>query len=195
MAYKPVQSINRFVSDEILDKRDLGEAIRSISSQLKTIHGMERDAAQLVNSIEILGQARQHGQLYIEQWIELNTLEYSIAKHLFLMRQRDYLQSKQKQRELQTDLDSNASEIELARERRQQIHTQLVSLEAQRIGISALQQKDEFEQQRDEEHKTLTEQARQLLLQDNQLASNIQNSQDIAKALASRRPEQSGPGQ
>lgn len=185
MAYKPVQSINRFVSDEILEKRDLGEAIRSISSQLKTIHGMERDAAQLVNSIEILDQARQHGQLYIEQWIELNTLEYSIAKHHFLVRQRDYLQAKQKQRELQTGLDSNASEIELARERRQQIHTQLVSLEAQRIGISALQQKDEFEQQRDQEHKTLTEQARQLLLQDNQLASNIQNSQDIARALSS----------
>ena len=29
MAYKPVKSINRFVADEILEQKDLGEAIRS----------------------------------------------------------------------------------------------------------------------------------------------------------------------
>ena len=58
MAYKPVKSIDRFVADEILEQKDLGEAIRSVSSQLKTIHGMERDAAQLTKSIETLERAR-----------------------------------------------------------------------------------------------------------------------------------------
>jgi hypothetical protein len=147
MAYKPVQGINRFVADEILEKRDLGEAIRSISSQLKTIHGMERDAAQLIESIEILEQSKQQGERYIEQWIELNIIDYTLAQHHFLQRQRDYLKAKQKQRELQQELESNGNEIGLVIERRRQAHEQRVALEAQRMGISALQQKDELDQQ------------------------------------------------
>lgn len=35
MAYKPVSSINQFVADEVLERRDLGDAVRSVSSQLK----------------------------------------------------------------------------------------------------------------------------------------------------------------
>ena len=47
MAYKPISSINQFVADEVLDRKDLGEAVRSVSSRLKTIHGMEREAQEL----------------------------------------------------------------------------------------------------------------------------------------------------
>jgi hypothetical protein len=54
MAYKPVNSINQFVADEVLDRKDLGEAVRSVSSQLKTIHGMEREAQELKDSAELL---------------------------------------------------------------------------------------------------------------------------------------------
>ncbi|MGE3775337.1 MAG: hypothetical protein AB7I32_20615, partial [Gammaproteobacteria bacterium] len=40
MAYKPVSSITQFVADEVLERRDLGDAVRAVSSQLKTIHEM-----------------------------------------------------------------------------------------------------------------------------------------------------------
>jgi len=183
MAYKPVQGIDRFVADEILEKRDLGEAIRSISSQLKTIHGMERDAAQLVESIGILEQSKLQGQLYIEQWIELNIIDYTLAQYHFLQRQQDYLNAKQKQRDLQQELENNGSEIGLVIERRRQAHEQRVALEAQRMGINALQQKDELEQQHNKQQEALATEAKQLLIQDNQLQKNIEQSQSIAKGL------------
>jgi hypothetical protein len=183
MAYKPVQGINKFVAEEILEKKDLGEAIRSISGQLKTIHAMERDAGRLVDSIDILEHARNYSQQYIERWIDLNALDYTLAQFHYQTRQREYLQAKKQQSDTRQALKQNDSETELARERRRQIHQQLVQLEAQRMGISALQQKDELERQRDEQQNILLDKARQLLEQDNQLSRNYELSRSILHDL------------
>jgi len=179
MAYKPVQGINKFVAEEILEKKDLGDAIRSISGQLKTIHAMERDAGRLVDSIVILEKAKEYSQQYIERWIDLNTLDYTLAQYHYHQRQHDYLLAKKLQNDNRNALQQNESETELARDRRRQIHQQLVQLEAQRMGISALQQKDELERQREEEQQSLLSKARQLLEQDNQLNRNFELSRTI----------------
>ncbi len=183
MAYKPVRSINDFVAHEILERKDLGEAIRSISGQLKTIHAMERDAAHLLESIDILKNAGQHADAYIQQWIELNTLDFTLAQHDYLQRQQDYLRTKKKQGDYRRSLEENANETELSEQRLQQQHEQLVQLEAQRMGISALQQKDELEQKRDRRQKTLTDMARRLLVQDNALDANLQATRSLEKDL------------
>ncbi len=184
MAYKPVQGIDRFVAEEILEKKDLGEAIRSVSSQLKTIHAMERDAAGLVDSIRILDEAKRHSQCYIEQWIELNTLEYTLAQHEYVLRQREYLAAKKGQDEYRTAIAANENQLRLLGQRRRQVHDELVSLEAQRMGIAALQDKDRLERQREEQDRRLVEQAKDLLVQDSQLQSNLANSQAIIASLS-----------
>ncbi len=183
MAYKPVRSINDFVAHEILERKDLGEAIRSISGQLKTIHAMERDAARLVESIGILEKAEQHASRYIQQWIELNSLDFTLAQHDYLQRQRDYVHAKQQQGDYRRGLKENETESQLAEQRLQQVHEQRVQLEAQRMGISALQQKDELEQQREQQQTGLIGMARQLLEQDKALEQNMQASAAIATDL------------
>ncbi len=185
MAYKPVQSINKFVSEEILERKDLGEAIRSVSSQLKTIHAMERDAARLKGSITILAQARFQSQRYIEEWIDLNTLDYTLAQHSYQQRQQEYLSAKKLQEELRRNLKESDEELTLSKQRSEQVHDQLVTLEAQRIGVPALQQKDELETRLRKEEGVLVEQAKRLLLQDNALQSNIQLSSQIKSDLLS----------
>jgi len=185
MAYKPVKSINNFVAQEILEKKDLGDAIKSISGQLKTINAMERDASQLVESIEILKHASDYSRQYIDQWIELNVLDYTLAQSSYLKQQKAYLKSKKAQKDLQQSITHNIDETRLNGQRRQQIHDQLVSLEAQRMGVSALQEKDQLEQERDEMQQSAVEQAKQLLLQDNQLNTNFENSNVIAQCLKS----------
>ena len=183
MAYKPVRSINDFVAREILERKDLGEAIRAISGQLKTIHAMERDAARLVESIGILENAEQQASHYIQQWIELNSLDFTLAQYDYLQRQRDYIKAKKQQSDYQRQLKENETETALAEQRLQQIHEQRVQLEAQRLGIDALQQKDELEQQREQQQKQLTDIARQLLEQDNSLDRNLQATKTIEKDL------------
>ena len=68
MAYKPVSGINQFVVEEVLERKDLGEAIRSVSGQLKTIHGMEREAQSLKDSAACWSRPVSTRRQYIERW-------------------------------------------------------------------------------------------------------------------------------
>jgi len=185
MSYKPVQSINTFVAEEILEKKALDEAIHSISGQLKTIHAMERDASQLVASIDILDQARLQAHNYIDQWIELNSLDNTLALHTYQQRQQQYLTAKQAQGDLRSELESNQGQAELAKQRREQARDQLVELEAQRMGIASLQQKDELEARSRDQEQQLISAGQLLLQQDQQLEKQLQNSQLIEAALQS----------
>ena len=179
MAYKPVNSIDRFVSEEILEKRDLGDAIRSISSQLKIIHSMVRDAGQLVKSIEILQQAEKHAVAYVDQWIELNTLDYTLAMHEHGLRQQEYLNASKLRKQYRNQSKENEAESLEAQQRLTQVHDQLVQLEAQRLGISALKQKDELEQQLEQHQNQLMTTAKQLLVQDAEQENNIRQIESI----------------
>ncbi len=183
MAYKPVNSINQFVAEEILERKDLGEAIRSISSQLKTIHSMEGEARRLVESIGLLEGAMGQAQNYIDQWIALNTLDYTLAKHAYDVRQQDYLHAKRAQEDLRRQIQENGGEIALASQRYVQVHETIVSLEAQRLGVDALRQKDELEARRREEQTRLVELGKQLLVQDNRLQQNAARVKVLADRL------------
>ncbi|MEJ2609272.1 MAG: SbcC/MukB-like Walker B domain-containing protein [Candidatus Thiodiazotropha sp.] len=185
MAYKPVSSINQFVAEEILERRDLGEAIRSVSSQLKTIHSMEQEAHKLVEGIELLQQASQQAQNYIEHWLNINTLDYTLARHDYLERQSAYLDTKQTQQKLQQRSIELEEEVNLTEQRRQQLREQLVELEAQRLGVDALRQKDDLERQRNQAQKQLAEMGRELLTQDNQVAQNAGHLTLILSGLQS----------
>ena len=184
MAYKPVQSINRFVADEILEQRDLGEAVRDVSSQLKTIHSMERDSARLLESIAILERAKERSGMYIEQWIELNMLDYTLAQAEYQARQRDYVRGKQIQREQRQAQKEKEDLIEELHKRSSEVHEQLISLEAQRQGIDALRQKDELEKRKKALDAQMVGQVREVLSQDQVLSANIQATETITKALS-----------
>lgn len=185
MAYKPVQSINKFVAEEILEAKALDEAIHSISAQLKTIHAMERDAAQLVESIHILEQARGQAQGYIQQWIELNTLDYSLALHDYQQRQQQYVTAKQAQTDLRSALDDNQRQAQQAQQRREQARDQLIELEAQRQGIGALQEKDQLEAKIQTQQDALVTQAQQLFAQEQQRQTQLKATQLISNTLQS----------
>lgn len=179
MAYKPVDSIDRFVSEEILEKKDLGDAIRSISSQLKIIHSMERDAGRLVQSIEILKKAEQYAVAYVDQWIELNTLDYTLALHAHGLRQQEYLNASRLRKQYRNQSKENETESLEIQQRLTQVHDQLVQLEAQRLGIAALTKKDELEKQLDQHQNKLMVTAKQLLIQDAEQESNIQQIESL----------------
>lgn len=173
MAYKPVTGINQFVADEVLERKDLGDAIRSVSSQLKTIHGMEREAQLLKDSAQLLEQASQHAQQYIERWTDLETLRYIEARAGYDALQTSYLEACEERDGIARGLEENESELKLAAQRQEQIRGTLISLEAQRQGIPALQQKDALEAERRRLDAQVASAARELLTQDRQLQDNL----------------------
>lgn len=197
MAYKPVSSINQFVAEEILERKDLGDAIRSISGQLKTIHAMEGEAARLIETIGLLEGAGRQAALYIDNWITFNALDYQLARHAFVVRQGEYLEAKRLQEGLRHRIRENGAESALAAQRRAQAHEALVSLEAQRLGVDALRRKDELEARRGEEQRRLVELGRELLVQDNALRQNAERVKAMggllqAAELARELPDAAG---
>ena len=95
MAYKPVKSISGFVANEVLEKKDLGDAIRSVSDLMKTIYSMESEARQLQGTIDGLEATRGAAKTYIDQWIDYNVSAYTAAKCRFLTEQKTYLKAKE----------------------------------------------------------------------------------------------------
>ncbi|TVV44084.1 ATP-binding protein [Thalassolituus sp. C2-1] len=183
MAYKPVKSINGFVANEILEAKDLGDAIRSVSDLMKTIYAMESDANTLAETIAILSNTKGASQRYIDQWIDYNVLEYTAAKSRYINDQRAYLAAKEKQQGIRERLHKAEKERETAQERRKQLREQLISMEAQRRGIDALQDKDAAEQAIAEGKKQLQQQAIPLLEQDQLLQASLRATELVYGAL------------
>lgn len=183
MAYKPVKSINGFVANEILEKKDLGEAIRTVSDLMKTIHSMEADATALIENIGVLVDGKQHSQTYIDQWIDYQVAHYVAAKSRYLEDQKAYSDAKNHQQKLRGELSNKQSERETAEARRKQSREQLVSLEARRQGVPALKDKDHLEQEIEGFKKQLQQQAVLLLEQDKQLKFTLDATSSIYKSL------------
>ena len=185
MAYKPVNGINQFVADEVLERKDLGEAIRSVSNQLKLIHGMEREAQGLKESATLLEHAGHLAQGYIESSVELATHDLTSAAAAYQHHQAQYLKAREERDAIERDRQRNTEDLALAEQRFTQTHTSIVALEAQRQGIAALQQKDALEAERGRLEVALVAQGRELLSQDQHLQSNARAARTLDELLMS----------
>jgi energy-coupling factor transporter ATP-binding protein EcfA2 len=184
MAYKPISSINQFVADEVLDRKDLGEAVRSVSSQLKTIHGMEREAQDLKDSAALLEKSGHHAQAFIESWIDLRTLSCTTAGAALLDWEAQYQKKVSEREATERELASTLSQLELSNQRYTQLRDTVISLEAQRQGIPALQRKDALDGEREAVNGRFAGTAAALLGQDQKMQQNLRSAQALSGLLA-----------
>ncbi len=184
MAYKPVKSITEFVSREILEPKDLGDAIRNVSELMKTIHQMEADTRVIREAIDTLGQAKEKSQNYVDLWVERNLAQYTEATRRLLLNQRAYTKAKKDQHLIREAIEENAERQQVCEQRRDQTHDERVALEAQRQGIAALKDKDQLEQLIVERTRELGAKARPLVEQSQQLTRNVEASQKLLAQLA-----------
>ena len=185
MAYKPVSSISQFVADEVLERKDLGEAVRSVSSQLKTIHDMEREAHAYKESAALLEQAGHHAQSYLEGWIERVTLDYSLARAEYRQRQEQYLQARHERDTVASGIKANIEELAALDKQREQVHSAVVRLEAQRENVEPLRRKDQLERDQKALTEKLGESVRALLSEDQRLQRNLQAARSLSQFLGS----------
>lgn len=179
MAYKPVKSINDFVAKEILEPRDLSEDIKQVSELMKTIHGMEAETRKITDVIENLHQTQDVSQQYVDHWLEWCLCEYREIIRRSWVKQQDYLDAKKKQQQNHSEQKETQARLDNISDKKVALHAQLVALEAQRQGIPALKDKDQLEQNIEQNSQKLSQCARPLLEQDQQLGLN----QTLAKQL------------
>lgn len=183
MAYKPIKGIDEFVANEILEYRDLGEAIRSVSTMLKRIHTMEADARQLRQGIERMAQGRQLADNFISNWLEQQVLLYSVAKRRYADSQSHYLDAKHKQQLLRETSASNQQALAACEAQREEINQLILAATARRLGVPALRDKDQLEQEKIAQEKLIQAQVPELRKQHQQLQINLEAAQQLAQAL------------
>ncbi|MDO6747092.1 ATP-binding protein [Gilvimarinus sp. 1_MG-2023] len=184
MAYKPVKSITDFVAREILEPRDLGDAIRNVSDLMKTIHQMESDTRAIRDSITTLEGARDCSRHYVDTWIERQLAEYSEATRQVKATQRGYLSAKAEQKNIHEQIAANELAERDSDNRRRQFHDAQVALEAKRQGIDVLKTKDELEQAIANSTRDLAGKARPVHEQSQQLQRNVQASEQLLQQLS-----------
>lgn len=184
MAYKPVKSISDFVSREVLEPKDLGDAIRNVSELMKTIHQMEDDALRVRRSIETIEAAKTYTQDYVKTWIDGNLLQYTDATRSVLVKQKHYRDGKKQQSDIQRDIAQTREKFSVCEERRHQIHDERVALEAQRQGVGALKTKDDLEQSIKKLNRALADIAEPLMKQGTQISRNIDATKTLQHQLS-----------
>lgn len=183
MAYKPVKSINEFVAKEILEPKDLSEDIRQISELMKTIHSMENEARQVKDSIEQLSQAQLVASQYIHHWTSLCVDQYAEITRQLRFKQQAYLQIKEQQRINAEAINDTEHRLHNNANKKKALHTQLVTLEAQRQGISALKDKDQLDREINQLQQKIADEARPLLEQNHQFSQNYQSIKQLQQQL------------
>jgi energy-coupling factor transporter ATP-binding protein EcfA2 len=179
MAYKPVKSIHEFVAGEILEPRDLGEAIRSVSDLMKTIHDMEAKAVAIKDTVQLLESARTITEDYQAHWTGRLIDQYALCSAKHWQTQQVYLRNKNEQKIQQQKILELQDTIDQIDRQRQQLHQVVVGLEARRQGIAALRDKDLLQEDIRRLQNKLTEFARPVLSH----LQHLQNNIDAAAAL------------
>jgi energy-coupling factor transporter ATP-binding protein EcfA2 len=184
MAYKPVESIDQFVANEVLEPHDMGDTIRRIRELLRTVHGMEQEAIQLRASVDMLDESRTQAATYLDTWLERTTQAYGAAAQQFRLNQRQYLGKKDEQAQLRAQQQSHQDECEQVRRRVEHTHRELVTLEARVQGIPALRDKHALDASRTQLLAQMQAGVRPLLEQDHQRTRNFTALRGIREILA-----------
>src|SRR5690606_5278009 len=174
MAYKPCKGIDEFVATEVLEYRDLGEAIRNVSAMLKRIHTMESDARQLREAIARMAAGRDTADSFIANWLEQQVVHYSLARRRYNDSQTRYLKEKQQQQLLREQLASNEQSLLLGEQRREELSYQILDVNARRLGVTALRDKDQLLADKKQLEQQIHQSVPELLKQDQQLQFNHQ---------------------
>ena len=183
MAYKPIKGIDEFVANEVLEYRDLGEAIRTVSTMLKRIHTMEADARTLRQGIERMAQGRQWADNFIAGWLEQQVIQYSLAKRRYTDSQSLYLDAKHKQQLLRETSVSHQQTLAACEAQRDEINQLILAATARRLGVPALRDKDQLEQEKHAQEKHIQQQIPELRKQHQQMEINLEAAQQFSQAL------------
>jgi energy-coupling factor transporter ATP-binding protein EcfA2 len=147
MVYKPLKNLDEFVRTEILDPHDITDAIRQVSTMMRSINGMEREAAGMEKGICLLDGAEKGMTLFIgtAQDEQLARYEQCSRRAAHLQRQREA--AKQERAELGEAIRLLERDKKALTRDETQTADQLSLLEAQRLGVPVLKLKDELERE------------------------------------------------
>ena len=189
MVYKKLDNLNEFVRREILEPHDLSDAIRQVSSMMRTISEMEQEAQGIEKGISFLDEANKQVEAFIQTSVgdQLSSYEKLLRNSAQLTQKHQ--ECEKKTRQFNRDIKHLMDEQVHLTQRLDQVSDQLRDLEMQRHGYGVLAQKDRLEKELQVLEKEQTTLVQNLLTANQQrhanreIASQLQPSEDVAQRL------------
>ncbi len=145
MAYKPIDDINNFVREEILEQQDIKRALDRISNLLAYFDELRKEAERLEKNIALLEKAQTEGEQVRKAWFTrfeqqlLLVFKQDLDEQACLKQAQKSLTALQKE---ETDIQRRLSEIEqLAKG----LDEERLSIERQRQQHQTAQEKDRLQ--------------------------------------------------
>ncbi len=151
---------------------------------MKTIHDMDAKAAAIKSTVQLLEQARGFSADYITHWTERRVAAFAQAANRCWRTQETLRKAKMEQRAQRQkiqELEAQIGQVDLLR---QQLHQQIVTLEAQRQGIAALRDKDLLQSEIRTCEMRLRDFARPVVQEAQQLHGNLEAATELIQLLA-----------
>jgi hypothetical protein len=147
MVYRPLKNLDDFVRTEILDPHDITDAIRQVSAMMRSINGMEHEAAGIEKGIALLDTAEKGMTLFIATAADEQLARYEQHDRRVAHLQRQAEANKKERIELKEATHIlERKKSSLSRDEKQ-MADQLSLLEAQRLGVPVLKLKDDLERE------------------------------------------------
>lgn len=136
MAYQPVDDLNMFVRESVLDAPDNETVIEEISSMMRNISSMRQEAEQINIAIGALEEGEQSCNSFIELWLK-HQESYAIAlRAKSKLLHREYIAAKQKRRTLEDLIEQVSRSLEKKRKDRISLQSQITDMKAKLRGTS-----------------------------------------------------------
>lgn len=163
MAHSPIGSINDFVRDEILERRDVAGALDHMVQSVQTFNQLKQQAEEIDAQVETLRRIEQHGAQIEGGYKALAERRLLLAESVVFELDRGLEEVRNHIKDCQNEkqrLERHRSELSI---RLSQHDRERIDLEAERRGHPVLARRDELERTLENHRQRQTEQVTLLL--------------------------------
>ncbi len=185
MVYKKLDNLDEFVRRDILEPYDLSDAIRQVSSMMRTINEMEQEAHKIENGVGFLDAAEKSMSGFIQTAVDEQLAGYERLYRGGLQLGRKHTEMSEASRQLSSEIKTYINEQAEITGRLDQLADELRDLEMRRHGYGVLEQKERLQRELDELEKGQAGMARELLMANHQRAVNRELALKLDEAASS----------
>jgi energy-coupling factor transporter ATP-binding protein EcfA2/predicted transcriptional regulator len=142
MAYKPIDDINSFVREDILEKQDIKPALDRISNLLLYFDDLRKEAVRLEKNIALLESAQQEGEQVRNAWFIRFEQQLLLVFKQALDEQSRLTQAQKILMELQKEETDNQHRLSEIEQHAKGLDDERLSIERQRQQHQTAQEKD-----------------------------------------------------
>ncbi len=185
MVYKKLDNLDDFVRRDILEPHDLSDAIRQVSSMMRTINEMEQEAQGIETGVGALEGAETSLSGFIQTALDEQLVGYERLYRGGLQLAQKHAELSENSRQISREIKNHIHEQAEITGRLDQLADELRDLEMRRHGYGVLEQKERLQRELDDLGKEQAKVAQELLMANHQRAINRELVIKLDEALSS----------